>query len=322
MARLGYHLSSEEHPPADLVGYARTAEETGFSFALISDHFHPWIRRQGHAPFVWSVLGAIAQATTTLRVGTGVTAPIMRMHPGIVAHAAATVSTMMPGRFFLGVGSGELLNEHIFGDEWPRAGIRREMLSEAIDVIRDLWKGDQTSHRGRYYKVEGAQIFDLEEPPPIVMAAGGKRAVKLAAEKADGLISVVADKSALEAYDEAGGSGKPRYIKLAVCYDENEQEARRQVHKQWPIDAMPGRLLTEQRLPQDFEAIAELVTEQQAADSVLCGPDPGRHIEKIKRYFEAGYDHVYVHQIGPNQKGFFSFYEQQVIPHLEELESD
>jgi len=155
-----------------------------------------------------------------------------------------------------------------------------------------------------------------------VMAAGGKHAVKLAAEKADGLISVVADKSALEAYDEAGGSGKPRYIKLAVCYDENEQEARRQVHKQWPIDAMPGRLLTEQRLPQDFEAIAELVTEQQAADSVLCGPDPERHIEKIKRYFEAGYDHVYVHQIGPNQKGFFSFYEQQVIPHLEELESD
>lgn len=156
------------------------------------------------------------------------------------------------------------------------------MLSDAIDIIRDLWKGDQTSHRGRYYRVEGAQIFDIEEPPPIIMAAGGKRATKLAAEKADGLISVVADKSALETFDEAGGAGKPRYIKLAVCYDEDEDEARRLVHKQWPIDAMPGRLLTEQRVPQDFEAIAELVTERQAADSVLCGPDPQPHIEKIE----------------------------------------
>lgn len=244
MARLGYHLSSEEHPAADLVGYARAAEEAGFSFALISDHFHPWIRHQGHSPFVWSVLGAIAQVTTTLRVGTGVTAPIMRIHPGI------------------------------------------------------------------------------EEPPPIIMAAGGKRATKLAAEKADGLLSVVADRSALEAFDQAGGAGKPRYIKLAVCYDEDEDEARRLVHKQWPIDAMPGRLLTEQRLPQDFEAIVELVTERQAADSVLCGPDPQPHIEKIEGYVNDGYDHVYVHQIGSNQKGFFSFYEQQVMPQLKGLESN
>ncbi len=320
--RLGYHLSSEEHPAADLVGYARQAEDAGFSFALVSDHFHPWVSRQGHSPFVWSVLGGIAQATMTLRVGTGVTAPIIRMHPGIVAHAAATVSTMMPGRFFLGLGSGELLNEHIFGEEWPRAGIRREMLSEAIDVIRDLWAGDTTSHRGRYYRVEGAKIFDIEEPPAIMMAAGGKKSTQLAAQKADGLISVAPSRSALEAYDEAGGSGKPRYIKVAVCYHQDENEARRLAHKQWPIDAMPGRLLTEQRLPQDFEAIAGLVTEEQAAEAVLCGPDPDKHVGKIQEMFDAGYDHVYVHQIGPDQQGFFDFYEQQVIPQLGGLDTD
>lgn len=322
MARLGYHLSSEEHPASDLIGYARKAEEVGFSFALISDHFHPWLRRQGHSPFVWATLGGIAQVTTKLRVGTGVTAPIIRTHPGIVAHAAATVATMMPGRFFLGVGSGELLNEHIFGDDWPRAGIRREMLSEAIEVIRDLWAGDTTSHRGRHYRVEGGKIFDIDEPPPIVMAAGGTKSTKLAAEKADGLISVVPSESALEAFDEAGGKGKPRYIKLAVCYDENEQDARRLVHKQWPIDAMPGRLLTEQRLPQDFEAIAGLITEDQAADAVVCGPDLDRHVSKIQSLIDTGYDHVYVHQIGPNQQRFFDFYEQKVMPQLQGLDTD
>ena len=322
MARLGYHLSSEENPASDLIGYAHKAEEVGFSFALISDHFHPWLRRQGHSPFVWATLGGIAQVTTRLRLGTGVTAPIIRTHPGIVAHAAATVATMMPGRFFLGVGSGELLNEHIFGDEWPRGGIRREMLSEAIDVIRDLWEGDTTSHRGRHYRVEGAKIFDIGEPPPIVMAAGGTRSTKLAAEKADGLISVVPNASALETFDEAGGKGKPRYIKVAVCYDENEQDARRLAHKQWPIDAMPGRLLTEQRLPQDFEAIAGLVTEDQVSDAVLCGPDADRHVSKIQGLFDMGYDHVYVHQIGPNQHGFFDFYKQRVMPELQGLDTD
>ncbi len=318
--RLGYHLSSEEHPAADLIGYARRAEEARFTFALVSDHFHPWLRRQGHSPFVWSVLGGIAQVTTTLRVGTGVTSPIIRMHPAIVAHAAATTATLMPGRFFLGVGSGELLNEHILGDEWPRAGIRREMLSEAIDVIRDLWAGETTSHRGRHYRVEGAKIFDVDEPPPIVMAAGGKKSTQLAAEKADGLISVVAKRSIVEDFEAAGGAGKPRYMKVAVCYDEDEQEARRLVHKQWPIDAMPPRLLTEQRLPQDFEAIASLVTEQQAVDAVVCGPDPYKHIAKIEEVFDEGFDHVYVHQIGPNQEGFFRFYEEKVIPQLSSID--
>src|ERR687898_650815 len=181
MIQLGYHLSSEEHPAPDLVGYARRAEEAGFGYAVASDHFHPWTHRQGQSPFVWSVLGAIAQVTTCMRIGTAVTAPTRRTPPYLVAQAAATVATLMPGRFFLGVGSGENLNEHVTGEWWPTSDVRQEMLEEAVDVIRQLWAGGTVEHFGKHFTVDNARIYSLpDEPPAILFAAGGKAGAELA----------------------------------------------------------------------------------------------------------------------------------------------
>src|ERR671919_1218874 len=186
---IGYWLSSEEHTPNDLVRHARQAEEIGFTFAQISDHFHPWIDSQGHSPFIWSVLGGIAQGTERLQLQTAVTCPTMRIHPAIIAQAAATVAAMMPGRFLLGVGTGENLNEHILGDRWPPAAMRLEMLEEAVKLIRLLWEGEDVTHRGRHYTVENARIYTLpEDPPPILVAAAGEKATELAGRIGDGLI--------------------------------------------------------------------------------------------------------------------------------------
>ena len=225
---LGYALSSEEHRPLDLVRNAAQAEEAGFEFALISDHFHPWIDRQGESAFVWSVLGGIAAATDRLVLGTGVTCPMIRIHPAIVAQAAATTAAMLPGRFFLGVGTGENLNEHVLGQRWPATEIRREMLEEAIEVMRALWQGDLTSHRGRHYTVENARIYTLpDEPIDVLIAAGGTKAAELAGRIGDGLIGTAPEGSVLEAFDDAGGTGKPRYAQMTVCWAEREDQARR-----------------------------------------------------------------------------------------------
>src|SRR5438046_2375991 len=191
---LGYTLSSEEHDPLALVRNAQAAEEAGFEFLTISDHFHPWTDSQGESPFVWGVIGAIAASTERLRLGTGVTCPTVRTHPGIIAQAAATAQALMEGRFFLGVGAGENLNEHIFGGYWPSPDERQEMLGEAIDVIRLLWQGDYQTHRGKHYRVENARIYSLpDELPAIAVAAGGPEAAKLAAEKGDAMVATAPD---------------------------------------------------------------------------------------------------------------------------------
>ncbi|HEX2259226.1 MAG TPA: TIGR03557 family F420-dependent LLM class oxidoreductase [Actinomycetota bacterium] len=313
--QIGYHRSCEEHPAGELVGFARRAEEAGFSFALISDHFHPWLDVQGHAPFVWSVLGGIARATEKLQVGTGVTAPLLRIHPAIIAQAAATVATMMPGRFFLGVGTGENLNEHVVGRGWPPFLVRLGMLSEAIDVIRELWEGGVSGHRGKHFTVEGARIFDLpDEAPALLMAASGEDSARLAGQKADGLISVAADPGVIAAFDGAGGMGKPRYVKLTVCFDEDEEEARRLVRETWPMSGIPGRLMSELRLPTDFGEVADVLTADRALKGTLCSRDAEAHIGHLNKALEAGFDHIYVHQVGPKQEEFFNFYEKQVIP--------
>ena len=315
MAEVGYTLSSEEHGPRDLVAQAVAAEEAGFSFALISDHYHPWIDRQGHSPFVWAVIGGVAQATERLHLGTGVTCPIIRIHPAIVAHAAATAGAMMPARFFLGVGTGENLNEHVHGDRWPPIDQRLEMLDEAIDVIRTLWRGGQQSHRGRFYTVEQATVYDLPDvPPPIMVAAKGEKAIRLAAEKGDGLIGVAPDADMIRSFEGAGGEGKPRYGQLHVCWAESEEEARRTAKEWWPNTSIPGELGVELPLPRHFEQAAELVSEEDVADSVICGPDPERHIQALQEYVDAGYTHVYAHQVGPDQEGFLRFYESHVLP--------
>jgi coenzyme F420-dependent glucose-6-phosphate dehydrogenase len=317
MIELGYALSSEEHRPNDLVSNAVRAERTGFTFALISDHYHPWIDKQGQSAFVWSVIGAIAHATSRLQLGTGVTCPTVRIHPAIIAQAAATSASMMPGRFFLGVGTGENLNEHILGDRWPVANVRLQMLEEAVEVMRLLWKGGVQSHHGRHYTVENARIYTLpDEPVPVYVAAAGAKAAKLAGRIGDGFISTAPMDELPKAFSEAGGNGKPKVAQMTVCWADDETAARKTAHEWWPTAAMRGELGQELPQPAHFEQAAQMVTEDAVAEAVVCGPDPERHLEKIREYAKAGYDKLYVHQVGPDQEGFFSFYEQQILPKL------
>ena len=320
MLQVGYKLSSEEHAPSDLVRYAMRAEVAGFSFAMISDHFHPWTDRQGQSPFVWSVIGAIAHATERLELGTAVTCPTMRIHPAIIAHAAATSAAMMPGRFFLGLGTGENLNEHIVAQGWPETEVRQERLEEAIEVIRLLWQGGNRSHHGRHYTVENARLYTLPDPlPPIYVAVGGPKSAEVAGRIADGLVGTDTDAEIIEKFEAAGGKGKPRYGEVSVCWAKDDKTARRIAHEWWPTAAMESSLAWELPLPAHFEAVAELVTEEQVADAITCGPDPDAHVKAIREYAKAGYDHVCVHQVGPDQESFLRFYEREVLPKLRKL---
>jgi G6PDH family F420-dependent oxidoreductase len=290
------------------------AEERGFAFALISDHFHPWTDRQGQSPFVWTVIGAIAQATERLRLGTGVTCPLIRTHPAVIAHAAATATALMPGRFFLGLGTGENLNEHVLGDRWPEGQVRFEMLTEAIEVIRLLWRGGYQSHHGTYYTVEQARLYTLpEEPPPIMVAAGKPNAAKLAATAGDGLIGTAPDQEILSAFEAAGGTHKPRFGQLTVCWAEDEATARKTALELWPNAAVPGELGQELALPRHFEQVAELISEDDVAAKVICSQDADAHRAAIQEFADAGYDHVYIHQVGPDQEGFLDFYSRKIL---------
>lgn len=320
MVELGYKLSSEEQRPNDLVRYATMAEDAGFTFSLISDHYHPWIDKQGQSPFVWCVIGGIAHATKRLRLGTGVTCPTVRVHPAIMAQAAATAAAMMEGRFFFGVGTGENLNEHVIGQGWPETEVRQERLREAIEIIRQLWRGGYQSHHGRHYTVENARLYTLPETlPPLMIAAGGPKSAEVAARLGDGLIGTSPDAKVLTKFDEAGGRGKPKIAELGVCWAADERSARRTAHEWWPTAAMESSLSWELPLPKHFQDVATLVTEDAVAESIVCGPDVDRHVEAIKKYADAGYDHVCIHQIGPDQQGFLKFYERDVMPRLSKL---
>jgi coenzyme F420-dependent glucose-6-phosphate dehydrogenase len=317
VAAIGYTLSSEENGAPELVAQAKRAEEVGFAFAVISDHFHPWVDRQGQSPFVWGALGAIAQATERIELATGVTCPTTRIHPAVVAQAAATAASLLPGRFSFGVGSGENLNEHILGDRWPPVRLRQERLAEAIEVIRLLWEGGLKSHRGEHYTVENARLYSLpEEPPPILVAVAGERSTDLAAELGDGLVGTSPVAETIDRFRQKGGAGKPTYGQLHVCWARSEEEARRTALEWWPNGAMSGSHFLELPLPAHFEEAAELVGEDDVGESIVCGPDPQRHVAAIEEYVEAGYDHVYVHQVGPEQEGFFEFYRREILPKL------
>jgi G6PDH family F420-dependent oxidoreductase len=314
---IGYKLSSEEQAPQDLVENAQRAEESGFSFALISDHYHPWIDRQGQSPFVWAVIGALAQATKHLQVATAVTCPSFRIHPAIIAQAAATSAALMPGRFILGVGTGENLNEHIVGAGWPETEIRHRRLVEAIEIIRLLFEGGLKSYHGAHFTVENARLYTLPAtPPPIVIAAGGPKSAELAGRLGDGLIGTSPEADLLKTFRKAGGAGKPCFGELTVCWAEDEKKARKTARELWPTAAMESALSWELPLPSHFEAVASLVTEEATAESVICGPDVDAHVKAVQEYADAGYDHVCLHQVGPDQAGFFAFYEREVLPRL------
>lgn len=312
--RVGYFLSSEQYSAKELVRQAQRAEQAGFADLWISDHFHPWNDAQGHSAFVWSTIGAIAQITERVRVTTAVTCPTVRMHPAIVGHAAATSATLLDGRFALGVGTGEALNEHILGTRWPAAAERLEMLEEAIGVMRQLWQGGSQSHRGRYYTVENARIYDLPDaPPPILVSGFGPKAIALAGRVGDGFCTVGPDADAVRSFREQGGHGRVEGG-LKVCFDRDEVAARARAHRLWPNDGLPGELAQILPTPAHFEQACELVTDAMVAEQIPCGPDLGRHLDLLGQYDEAGFDEVYVHQVGSDLDGFFSAYEREILP--------
>ena len=316
MTEFGYWLSSEEHPPLELVRNAARAEELGFAFAMISDHFHPWIAAQGQSPFVWGVLGGIAAATERIEVATGVTCPLIRTHPAIVAHAAATAGAMLPGRFTLGLGTGENLNEHVLGDRWPAPDERIELLEEAIEVIRLLWQGEEQTHRGRHYVVDHAQLYTLPvEPIPIAVAAARPNAAELAGRAGDALVSTDPNEETVKQYREGGGNGLC-YGQVRICWAESEDEAKETVFRLWRHSGLGGTINQELPRPSDFDAVAESVTVEMAVDGVPCGPDAAPVLEQIRSWERAGFDRIAIHQVGPDQAGFFRFWEQELQPRL------
>ncbi|MEA2140697.1 MAG: hypothetical protein QOC91_796 [Solirubrobacteraceae bacterium] len=320
--KIGYFLSSEEADPGALVRQATMAEQAGFDGLWISDHFHPWNDEQGHSPFVWSVIGAIANATSRMKLTTAVTCPTVRIHPAIVAQAAATSALLLEGRFVLGLGSGEALNEHILGDRWPAAGERLEMLEEAVEVIRKLWQGGMQSHRGRHYRVEKARIYDLpESAPPIIISGFGPRSTKLAARIGDGFCTVAPVKEAVESFRAEGGQGKLVAGGTKVCWAPDEQTARATAHRLWPNDPLPGELAQILPTPVHFEQASQLVSEQMVAEQIPCGPDLEPHVEAIARYQDAGFDELYVQQIGGGHERFFEIYANEILPRFGDFQA-
>jgi G6PDH family F420-dependent oxidoreductase len=317
--KIGYFLSCEEFPPAELVRQARLAEQRGFDGLWISDHYHPWNDEQGESAFVWSVIGALSEATERLPVTTAVTCPTVRIHPAIIAQAAATSASLLPGRFILGVGSGEALNEQILGDHWPDADTRLAMLEEAIEVIRELWKGGMVKYDGDHYLVENARIYTLpEQLPPIYVSGFGRKSIELAGRVGDGYCTVGPDEDAVKSFRDAGGAGKPVQGGLKVCYGEDEAKCLETAHRLWPNEALPGELAQILPTPAHFEQACELVTPEMVGESVPCGPDIDKHIEMLRKYEQAGFDEVYIQQIGPEQDEFFRVYAEQVLPRFAE----
>jgi G6PDH family F420-dependent oxidoreductase len=315
MIKLGYKLMSEEHGPAELVRNAKRAEQAGFDFAAISDHYFPWLEEQGHSPFAWSVLGAVAQATK-LALMTSVTCPIMRYHPAIIAQAAATMGLLTDGRFTLGLGAGERLNEHVVGLGWPGVVERHQRLSEAIDIIQGLLDGTMTTYSGRYFRLDHARLFDRpKRKPAVVLAAGGPDAARLAGEKADGLMITDADDGLPKAYKQAGGKG-PRFAEVSMCCGADGDKARKTAHRyfRWAISGWP----VQAELPHDeaFAAASKHTPIEAVAAEISCGPDADAHLKAIDEYVRVGCDHIILTQIGPDQDFFFELFERELAPAL------
>jgi G6PDH family F420-dependent oxidoreductase len=318
MPSFGFTLMGELFPPEELVHNAELAEQAGFDFAAFSDHFHPWLDAQGQSPFTWSVLGAVAERTERIDLITMVTCPTLRYHPAIIAQAAATVARLSKGRFTLGLGAGENLNEHVVGHGWPAVDLRQEMLEEAVEIIRLLWSGGFHTFRGQHLELEDARLYTLpDEPVPIALAAGGDDAAGLAGRIADGLIATEPEPGYIEAFRTAGGGSGPTYGQVALSFHEDEAEGRRIARERWRF-ALPGwKVMAELPNPVNFDAATQGATEDQIAELVPCGPDPEVHLQGIRKFLDAGYERVAVVQAGPDQAGFLRFWERELAPRLE-----
>ncbi len=317
MLRLGYTLSSEEHDPRELIKFAVAAENAGFSFLSISDHFHPWVEKQGQSPFVWNVIGALSTVTKTVNVLIGVNCPIMRYHPAIIAQAAATSQVMLEGRFLLGVGTGENLNEHVIGKGWPPFDIRLEMLEESIKIMRLLWQGKMTTFFGKYYTIDSAKIYTKPQNSiPIIFSAYGPKAAKTGAKLGDGFITSGPNQKLVEQFEKNGGRGKPKFAQISVCFAQDRQKAKEIMLNYWPTSALPKPLNTELKLPGHFANTAKLISADEASKDVPIGKDREGILDSIKKYRDAGFDNLYIHNIGPNQLEFIEFARKEILPNF------
>lgn len=318
--RIGYKLATEAFGPAELVRQAVLAERAGFDFVEISDHFHPWLDNQGHSPFTWTVLGSIAARTESIGLATGVTCPTVRYHPAIIAQAAATLALLCEGRFVLGVGSGERLNEHVVGSGFPQdVRTRHELLREALDIIRLLWSGGYRSYEGRHLRVDDARIFDLpDRPPPIAMAASGPSSARIAAELGDALFATEAKPEIVRHYRDAGGAG-PRYAEVSVAWAADEHTAARAVLETTRWSVTGWKVMSELPNPVNFEAATATVREEDILRKFACGPDPARFVDAARSYADAGFDHLVLMNAGPDPDGFLDFYTRELDGPLRRL---
>ncbi len=317
--KFGYFLSSEEFEPHQLISQALGAERAGLDALCISDHFHPWLDSQGQSSFVWSVVGALAMRVQ-LPITTAVTCPIGRVHPAILAQAAATAALLVPGGFRFGIGSGEALNEHILGEPWPPVSQRLDMLEEAVGLMRELWDGGMTTYRGRYFRVDNARLYSLPDTPvPVYVSGFGPESATLAGRIGDGFVSTKPDLDLVGAFRRAGGGTKPAQLSTKVCWAPTEAEAVSLAHGRWRNELVPGQASQELPLPTHFEQVSELVTEDAVRAMKACGPDAGRHVEVLTPFVQSGYDELYLNNIGPYQDEFFAMYRDEVIPELRRL---
>ncbi|HEY2831034.1 MAG TPA: TIGR03557 family F420-dependent LLM class oxidoreductase [Sporichthyaceae bacterium] len=316
--KFGYTLMCEQAGPAQLVRDAVAAEQAGYDFAVISDHYFPWLEEQGHAPFAWSVLGAVAQATDRLPLMTFVTCPTRRYHPALVAQMSATMALLAPGRFALGLGAGENLNEHVVGGEWPAVDERHDMLEEAAGIIRALWTGDEITWRGMHFDVVKARVFDVPKtPPPLGIAVSGPSSCRIAGEHADVMIAVEPNEALCDAYDAAGGAGKPRYGQQPMSYDVDRQAAITRAHEQfrwfgagWSVNAeLPG--------PAAFDAASQFVRPEDVAAAMPCGDDVEAVIKSVQPWANAGFTRLALLQIGERaQDGYLEWSARELLPAL------
>src|SRR4051795_2442919 len=316
MTTFGYFLSCEEYGPRELVRQAKLAEQAGFERLWISDHFHPWNAEQGNSPFVWSVIGALSEAVS-LPITTAVTCPTVRIHPAIIAQAAATAAVQLEGRFTLGVGSGEALNEHILGDVWPSIGVRLAMLEEAVELIRLLHRGEQVSFHGQHYEVQDAQIFTRpERPVPIYVSGFGPQATELAARIGDGYCTASPDPDLVGLFRKSGDPARPVQGGMKVCWAPSPQQGLDTAARLWSNELLPGQLAQTLPRPQDFMDASSLVSREAVAEQIACGPDPERHLAAVQPYLDASFYEIYVQQIGPDQDEFFRGWSDKVLPQL------
>ena len=317
MTRIGYTMMCEQRGPTELVTDVVAAESGGFDFAVISDHYFPWVEAMGHSPYAWSVLGAAAYATDTIELMTYVTCPIKRYHPAVVAQKAATIALMSGGRFTLGLGAGENLNEHVTGGGWPPVNTRHEMLAEAIEIIQRLLSGGYVNHRGKHYEVDSARLWDLPpEAPPIGVAVSGPQSLELAA-RADAMIAVEPESSLVDGFRSSGGTGKPVIGQVPVAYDPDRDAAISRALEMfgwfgggWKVNSeLPGTAA--------FEAASQFVRPDDIVESIPCGNRAEDFVAAVRRFTDAGFSHVALCQVGGEQQPeFIAWAEKELLPAL------